>query len=391
MLVDTGSAFLWVNAGQTQYAPGAHSQRTNYTFGVGYGDGSASGEVYVDQVSIGGATVAQQYLGAATNITTFTALTNFDGILGLGRSIGNNNSISGLGVTPTFVDSLSAEGTIAARMIGVYLAPYTEAGDGNGNGTAAAAGELTFGGADQGKFVGDLVWAPQSADNRHWAVQIDGVSYGGTPLLNKTSEAIVDTGTLPILLPFTAFFALRQLLNGTINDSGSLAGWLSLPATGTLQPVTLSIAGAGLSLPPEAYLMPESLYAHYNVSGPDRQTWFASGGFGNAALGQKFLELFYSVYDSDNERIGFAPTMGGAGVKISCSVGSDSSDDNGQWRQGNIPDTPQLPKAQDVSANPRCCGDAPGAAEAAAISRVGAARAAPSSPRDVPLPDALPC
>ncbi|KZO98831.1 acid protease [Calocera viscosa TUFC12733] len=319
MLVDTGSAFLWVDAGQTKYSPGPHSHRTNYTFDVGYGDGSASGDVYVDQVVIGSATVAHQYVGAATNVSTFSSLVNFDGILGLGRNIGNNGSIPGKQVTPTFVDSLRSEGRIQARTIGVYLAAY------DGNGTETDAGEITFGGVDRGKFLGDLAWAPQKMDNPHWAIQIDSVSYGTMSLPNSTSEAIVDTGTLPILLPFHAFFGLSQLLNGTINNSGPLAGWLAVPPNITLESLTLSIASANFTIPPEAYLMPESLYAHYNVTGPQRQTWFASGGFGNAALGQKFLELYYSVYDSDNERIGFAPTTEGAGMKVSCGMGMESN------------------------------------------------------------------
>ncbi|EJU04182.1 acid protease [Dacryopinax primogenitus] len=304
MLVDTGSAFLWMNAGQTKYAPGPHSHSTNYTFAVGYGAGSATGVVYQDQVTIGSATVSEQYIGAATNVTAFHELVNFDGILGLGRDIGNNGSIQGLQVTPTFVDSLYNEGRISERTVGIYLAPFGE------NGTQTNAGELTFGGVDKSKFEGELVWAPQMQNDRHWAVQIDGVAYGSQGLQNGTSQAIVDTGTLPILLPFDAFFGLHNLINASIMDTGPLAGWLSVPPEIDLQPLTFTIGGSDFPLPPEAYLIPESLYEHFNVTGPERPTWFASGGFGNAALGQKFLEMFYSVYDSDEDRIGFAPLVG---------------------------------------------------------------------------------
>ena len=104
VLVDTGSAILWVG-GENPYVQGpntkvyvfqlSHSMfffflpnsyysttrfRINSTFGVGYGIGSAQGIAYRDTVIIGDATGIDQFIGAANKTTGFNLVKPIDGI-----------------------------------------------------------------------------------------------------------------------------------------------------------------------------------------------------------------------------------------------------------------------------------------------------------------------
>ena len=55
------------------------------------------------------------------------------------------------------------------------------------------------------------------------------------------------------------------------------------------------------SIPPSKYIVPRTLYPMLNITdvpGLER-TWLASAGPGAFGLGQKWLENFYTAYDSE--------------------------------------------------------------------------------------------
>lgn len=97
---DTGSADLWVYSsatpasdvnGQEVYNPGASntsSKLQGSTWDISYGDGSSSsGDVYYDNVTVGGLSVYPMAVEAATDVSAeFTADTDIDGLLGLAFS-----------------------------------------------------------------------------------------------------------------------------------------------------------------------------------------------------------------------------------------------------------------------------------------------------------------
>lgn len=103
---DTGSADLWVYSsatpasdidGQEVYNPGASNTSSKVqgsTWDISYGDGSSSsGDVYYDNVTVGGLSVYPMAVEAATDVSAeFTADEDIDGLLGL--AFGKLNTVS---------------------------------------------------------------------------------------------------------------------------------------------------------------------------------------------------------------------------------------------------------------------------------------------------------
>lgn len=133
-----------------------------------YAVGSVSGPAFRDTVTIGDARANAQIIGAANVTQGFSVVKPIDGIrealsfltsvfsplmprtVGLGPSGGNTGDVSGLNATPTFVETLVAQGSIDAPIFGIFISPVGE------NGVPERTGELTFGGVDDTRISGEL-------------------------------------------------------------------------------------------------------------------------------------------------------------------------------------------------------------------------------------------
>ncbi|OSX57618.1 hypothetical protein POSPLADRAFT_1174154 [Postia placenta MAD-698-R-SB12] len=303
VLVDTGSAILWVGA-QEKYIPGPHTQTTNETFSVGYGTGGVNGTAYLDRVTIGQATVSSQLIGSAGYMQGFTLVEPIGGIVGLGPSGSNYGEVSGHNTTPTFVENLLSEGSIESGVFGIYVSPLSE------NGVPEGFGEITFGGVDQSKINGDVTWLPQNQPvDFHWEFNVSSFTIGE----NVTAGPIyarTDTGVLFIAIPFDSFVALlADIPNASLDQSSAIAGTLVFPTNVTvdsLPDMEIGIGNLNFSIPASKYIVPPTLHASLNITDNLTHTWLASGGPDMFDLGQKFLENAYSAYDIENHLVGFA-------------------------------------------------------------------------------------
>lgn len=98
-------------------------------------------------------------------------------------------------------------------------------------------------------------------------------------------------------------FAIKNAYDGDLTTGNSaISGTLSFKTSSvpSLPSLDMTIGSKVFSIPPSQYIVPRSLYPILNIEdvpGVER-TWIGSAGPGALSLGQKWLEWFYTAYDS---------------------------------------------------------------------------------------------
>ena len=286
----------WCGA-QTSCEPSAGGKSTGNRVSVSYGSGSFSGTEYTDKVSFAGLTVASQSIGSASSASGFDGV---DGIFGFGPVDLTEGTVSGTSTVPTFLDNLRSQGSISTEVLGVSFRPES------GSDTADANGELTLGGTDSSKFTGALTFFPKLASgtaSAYWGISIASFSYGTTTLATGAS-GIVDTGTTLIYIPTAAYNKFLSATGGTTDASTGLAAFSKAPTSN----FAIKFGSTSFTLTPAQYLVPQAQYSVFGLPSGKSYAWINDGGSSgvNTIIGQKFLEQYYSVFDTTNSRIGFA-------------------------------------------------------------------------------------
>ncbi|KAF7903608.1 uncharacterized protein EAF01_006657 [Botrytis porri] len=296
LIVDTGSSNTWCGA-QASCEKTLTGVSSGGTISVSYGSGSFSGREYTDTVSFGGLTVKSQSIGAATSASGFSGV---DGILGVGPVDLTESTVSGLFTVPTFMDNLKSQGSIASEVLGVYFKPESgsDADDNNG--------ELTLGGVDTTKYTGTLTYFPKATSGQasyYWGINIAGFTYGTTTLATSAT-GIVDTGTTFIYIPTAAYNKFLAVTGGQTESSNGIASFTTKPTAN----FSIKFGTTTYSLTPAQYLVPTAQYSNFGLDSDSYYAWISDGGSSgvNTIIGQKFLEQYYSVFDTTNSRIGFA-------------------------------------------------------------------------------------
>ncbi|KAM3583976.1 hypothetical protein VKS41_003942 [Umbelopsis sp. WA50703] len=303
LIVDTGSSNTWVGAG-TKYKAGSTSKSTGDSVSVSYGSGSFSGTEYTDSVSLGsGFTITAQSIGVASTATGFSGV---DGIIGFGPDDLTEGTVSNTNVVPTVVDNAYTQGLISSKVLGVYFDPLS------GSETTATNGELTLGGVDSSKYTGSITYTPitsTSPSNAYWGINISKIAYGTTTVSSSSLPGIVDTGTTLIYFQTSTYKALYKNVPGYTLDSNT--GLVKIPASSYsgLKNVVLTIGGTSFTLTPAEYILPQAQVASWGGVAGNYYSLIGDLGTGDGLdfiLGQKFLENYYSVFDTTNSRVGLA-------------------------------------------------------------------------------------
>ncbi|KAJ7023467.1 aspartic peptidase domain-containing protein [Mycena alexandri] len=294
LIVDTGSSNTWVGA-TTKFTAGSTGKSTGDSVSVSYGSGSFSGTEYTDTVSLGGTTATSQSIGVAKSSTGFTGT---DGIIGFGPEELTEDTVTGVDEVPTFLQTLVSEGVIDSNILGVSFAPLTGSSDESAN------GELTLGGVDDSAFTGDLSYTTRVAP--YWGVSVSKFAFGSTSLGTTTASGIVDTGTTLFYVPTAVYNKFLTASKGKLDNTSGLVKFTTKPTSN----FTFVIGGTTFTLTPAQYLIATAQYANWGISSTSGfYTFIGDGGSDspNTILGQSFLEFYYSVYDTDNNRVGLAP------------------------------------------------------------------------------------
>ncbi|KAI2666518.1 Cathepsin D [Labeo rohita] len=287
VLFDTGSSNLWVPSIHCSFLDIAcwlhhrYNSKKSSTyvqngtgFSIQYGRGSLSGFISQDTVTLAGLKVPQQQFAEAVKQPGIVfAVARFDGVLGMAYP-----AISVDGVTPVFDTAMAAK-ILPQNIFSFYI---------NRDPAGKVGGELMLGGFDQQYFDGDLHYVNVTR-KAYWQIKMDKVQVGGTLTLCKNGcQAIVDTGTSLIAGPTQEYWIDCKRIPSLPVISFSLGGKM-FNLTG--QDYVFKVSHMGVSVCLSGFLA-------MDIPPPAGPLWI---------LGDVFIGRYYTVFDRETDRVGFAP------------------------------------------------------------------------------------
>lgn len=343
MLVDTGAANTWamgsdcksrVCAEHETFGP---SDSTSLKvsaddFALAYGTGAVSGLTATDTVTIAGISLSLPF-GLASDVSDDFSTYPMDGILGLGPPSSKAMDF------PTAMETIQKANALSANLFGVNL---QRASDGS------IDGELSFGAPDETKFQGDLSYTSLVPGASMWEIPIDDAKVGGSPCNFAGRTALIDTGTSFMLLPPSDAKQIHKQIPGS-EDDGEI---FNIPCA-SQTPVQLIFSGKPYNISPADYVgAPTKKHGSTCTSniigrrpfGPDQ--WL---------VGDVFLKNVYTVFDYDEERIGFAAKASGplaTPTPLAQSTSSAASAASSNGRTGTPTPTASVDKPVVETASP---------------------------------------
>ncbi|KAI9033596.1 aspartic peptidase domain-containing protein [Phycomyces nitens] len=369
LILDTGSANLWIPSTQcdpnlcpnTRFDQVASSTftPTNLNFAVNYGTGNASGSLATDTVTIAGATVLNQPFGVATS--TFGLLaqqqqpsaspesivqpsghsTTANGVLGLGFPKATGIERLQEKGYMSFVFNLVEQNVIPNPVFSIYL---------NASSISGPAGEIIFGGVDQTKYSGDLVYfsvIPSSmlsnlsslattpstgySDFTYWVLHGQGITVNNNGLesavpLPSISPMMFDTGATLSFFPYAAVEFMLKAITGPsgyqfdpttslfsidcklVSSNATIQLHLSTTVSSAPSSTIINIPVANLVYPGDARTLGEAKACVFGVAASLSSV--SSSEFTNYIVGDSILRSLYLVYDLGQKRIGVAANSG---------------------------------------------------------------------------------
>ncbi|KAG0695378.1 acid protease [Suillus ampliporus] len=311
LVVDTGSSNTFVGTG-IKYVQTSTSIFTGEDVNVTYGSGYFSGLEYLDQVTLApGFVITNQSIGDALSYADFEGV---DGIVGVGPVILTEGTLSPSTseLIPTVMNNALSQGLITEEILGVSFAPATSYNDTNG--------ALTYGGIDSSLYTGEITYTPVTATypaGYYWGINVTDATYGlandKTTVIPTSTAGIVDTGTTLVLLADDFFESYLAAIPGAKIDQST--GLMTVPETSVskIQPLNFTVGGTVFSLDAAAQLIPIDQNTAWGL--PTNKQYGIVSYLGTNSgegldfiIGQKFMEKYYAVFDTDSQRVGFAYT-----------------------------------------------------------------------------------
>uniref|UniRef100_A0A673Z420 Cathepsin D n=1 Tax=Salmo trutta TaxID=8032 RepID=A0A673Z420_SALTR len=293
---DTGSNNLWVPSSKCSVADITCLIHRKYNdtksstyvkggrkFSMHYGLGSVTGYLSQDTVS-----VKDQVFGEAVKIygANFVGA-KFDGVLGM--SYPTDDAMS-----PVF-DNIMKEKLLAENVFSFYLNHKISSNQ--------PGGQLVLGGTDPAYYTGDFHYVNITTKDL-WNIHMDGsVQLTSTPTLlcKGGCEAVVDTGTSLILGPYDEISALQKAVGAVHWNRGKYT--VDCEKVSSLPNVSFTVSGKVYPLTGEQYILRVCTGKKVCLLG------FSPSGFPGWTLGDIFIGAYYTVFDRDNDRVGFAKAI----------------------------------------------------------------------------------
>ncbi|XP_066482316.1 renin [Tiliqua scincoides] len=305
VVFDTGSANLWVPSYQCSPLFSACVSHNRYDSSksstymsngtkieIQYGQGNMKGFLSKDVVIVADIPVIQVFAEA-------TALTNdpfiyakFDGVLGMGYP---NQAI--YGITPVF-DQIISEDVLNEKVFSVYYSRNSELNIG---------GEIILGGSDPSYYTGDFHYLSITR-NGYWHIDLKGVSVEAELLFCQEGCTVaIDTGSSFITGPASSIAVLMKAIGAMVMEERDYV--IECNKIHLLPDISFHLGEKAYVLRGSAYVLQHSGYGKdfctvafsaLDIPPPLGPLWL---------LGASFIGEYYTEFDRENNRIGFAKAL----------------------------------------------------------------------------------
>ncbi|KAL3199646.1 hypothetical protein MRX96_001399 [Rhipicephalus microplus] len=311
IIFDTGSADFWVPSvrctdgcqDRRKYDPSHSSSHIpdGKQVSIKYGSGEVRGVVGSDTLQLGEGVVPAQPFAEITHASpgifhpepfdgTIARDVPFDGLIGLAYP-----KVSSLKVKPVF-DAIMEKKLVPQSVFSFYLGSTT---------SARPAGELVLGGINHERFKGSLHYVAVSK-KRHWEFQMDHVQAGKEKRFCVGGcWTVVDSGSSFIEGPGEEIDRINRIIGSQKTEHGKYV--VDCKTVSKLPKLIFTIGGRQHTLKGADYTLKLQTsdhqvrcYAGFGTTddyGTKKPLWI---------LGQVFMRKFYTVFDRDADRIGFA-------------------------------------------------------------------------------------
>ncbi|KAM6458691.1 renin isoform 1-T1 [Liasis olivaceus] len=305
VVFDTGSANLWVPSHQCPPLFSACVSHNRYDssesstykpngteIALVYGQGYVKGFLSQDIVRVADIPIIQVFAEAIALPNNPFIYARFDGVLGMGYP---NQAIDG--VIPVF-DKIISEKVLSAMVFSVYYSRNSELNTG---------GEIILGGNDPSYYIGDFHYISISREG-YWHVDLKGVSIEKDIVLcHEGCTAAIDTGSSFITGPASSVSVLMKTIGATLVEEQNYV--VECKKIHLLPDISFHLGDETYSLSSSAYVLKHSEYGKelcvvafsaLDIPPPLGPLWL---------LGATFIKQYYTEFDRQNNRIGFATSL----------------------------------------------------------------------------------
>ncbi|KAI0697574.1 acid protease [Cytidiella melzeri] len=313
VILDTGSADLWIAASNEQTTTNSNSEAKgialfspqssstfhslNQPFAIRYGSGAAEGTLGEDEVQFAGFGLNQTF--AVVNQTSADLLTSpLSGLMGLGFS-----TIAASGATPFWQALATTSGALDQPLFAFQLTRFSN--DTNAE-KLEAGGTFTLGNTNSSLFQGNIDFQPiPSGAPGYWIQELTKLTVNGQSVTLPTGEdawSAIDTGTTGVGLPQSILSAVFSNVQGSEQRSD---GYYEYPCAAN-PVVEVTWGSSSVSWPiSSADFMLQQISEETCVA-----AFFPVDNTGSSAppmiWGDTFLKNVYSVYQYKPQQVGFA-------------------------------------------------------------------------------------
>lgn len=261
-----------INCDGTKVSDGETPDQVTITFGTG----KITGSCFTDQICVSSVCTPANFIVSTEESTMPFSSFSFDGILGLAMdSMAQSDEFS-------MMNRLHQSGSLKEPMFSVFLSDNDD-----------EVSEITFGAHKKEHMASELYWVPVTSKAGYWEVEIKDIYFDNTPQnICKGCRVAVDTGTSELAGPSDVISELQQKLTGAGCSPGSLPD-LGFAVSGPTGKPRI------LSLSPQEYAAGGCSFSLMSLDvPPPKGPLFV--------FGIPFLQKYYTVYDHENDRVGFA-------------------------------------------------------------------------------------